>query len=59
MQPNGPYYLHGFSYGGMLTYEIAMRLREAGERIAMFVLLDPPPLINTSLLEVQMRHKLG
>ena len=59
VQPEGPYNLYGFSYGGMLAYEIATRLQESGERIAFFALLDPPPLIDTSLLRVRIQQKIG
>jgi amino acid adenylation domain-containing protein len=59
IQPHGPYILYGFSYGGMLAYEMAMRLQDDGQEIGFFALLDPPPLIDTSLLKVKFQHKLG
>ncbi|WP_439519114.1 amino acid adenylation domain-containing protein [Hydrogenophaga sp.] len=40
VQPQGPYYLGGFSIGGALAYEVAQRLREAGESIGLVILLD-------------------
>ncbi|MEZ5702024.1 MAG: non-ribosomal peptide synthetase [Burkholderiaceae bacterium] len=40
VQPHGPYYLGGFSIGGVLAYEVARRLRQAGEEIGLIVLLD-------------------
>jgi amino acid adenylation domain-containing protein len=40
VQPHGPYYLGGFSFGGALAYEVALRLRQAGEEIGLVVLLD-------------------
>ena len=39
-QPRGPYYVAGYSFGGLLAYEIAGRLREAGEEVAWLGLLD-------------------
>jgi thioesterase domain-containing protein/acyl carrier protein len=42
LQPHGPYYLLGFSFGGMVTYEIAMQLITEGESIGLLVLVDPP-----------------
>lgn len=39
-QPHGPYHLGGFSIGGVLAYEVAQRLRDAGEEIGLLVLLD-------------------
>lgn len=39
-QPRGPYYLGGFSIGGVLAYEVARRLRQAGEEVRLLALLD-------------------
>jgi amino acid adenylation domain-containing protein len=40
VQPHGPYFLGGFSIGGALAYEVAQRLRQAGEEIGLIILLD-------------------
>ena len=40
VQRQGPYYLGGYSYGGIVAYEIARRLREQGEEIALLGLID-------------------
>jgi thioesterase domain-containing protein/acyl carrier protein len=40
--PKGPYLLGGFSGGGLVAYEMAKRLREAGEGVPIVVLLDTP-----------------
>jgi amino acid adenylation domain-containing protein len=40
VQPVGPYYLLGQSLGGLLAYEMACRLHERGERVALVALLD-------------------
>ncbi|HCY86384.1 MAG TPA: hypothetical protein DHV36_14710 [Desulfobacteraceae bacterium] len=45
VQPKGPYYLGGYSFGGWIAYEMARQLREAGEKInllAIFGTLAPP-----------------
>ena len=39
-QPRGPYRLLGFSFGGVLAYEMAQQLHRAGETVALLVLLD-------------------
>lgn len=39
-QPQGPYYLFGYSLGGTLAQGIAARLREQGEDVAFLGLLD-------------------
>jgi thioesterase domain-containing protein len=42
VQPNGPYMLGGFSGGGIIAYEIAQQLRNAGENVAALIMLDTP-----------------
>lgn len=42
-QPRGPYFLIGYSLGGLLTLEIAQRLSRNGERIALLAMLDSYP----------------
>jgi thioesterase domain-containing protein len=40
VQPSGPYHLVGWSSGGVVAYEIARRLREAGQEIGSVSLID-------------------
>jgi thioesterase domain-containing protein len=39
-QPQGPYHLLGWSFGGLIAYEVACRLEARGERVALLALLD-------------------
>lgn len=39
-QPTGPYYLGGYSFGGLVAFEMAQQLRRQGHTIALLVLLD-------------------
>ncbi len=39
-QPNGPYYLCGYSFGGLVAYEMASVLREAGDEVGLVGLFD-------------------
>jgi len=39
-QPVGPYYLGGYSMGGVVAYEMTRQLRKAGENVALLALLD-------------------
>ena len=39
-QPQGPYYLGGWSLGGLVAYEMAQRLHAQGEKVARLILLD-------------------
>jgi thioesterase domain-containing protein len=38
--PQGPYYLIGYSYGGILAFEMAVRLQKAGNKVPFLVLID-------------------
>jgi len=40
MQPNGPYYLAGYSFGGIIAMEMARCLNAAGETVALLAFLD-------------------
>jgi oxalate---CoA ligase len=52
VQPHGPYFLGGYSFGGLAVYEIAQKLRAIGEEVALLVLFDtynpakPPRFIS-------------
>lgn len=39
-QPTGPYYLGGYSGGGVVAFEMAKQLREAGQQVGALVFLD-------------------
>ncbi len=39
-QPKGPYYLCGYSFGGLVAFEMARRLRESGEEVGLVGLFD-------------------
>ena len=40
VQPAGPYHLLGWSFGGLLAQEIAVRLEAEGQEVALVALLD-------------------
>ena len=40
VQPHGPYQIAGYSFGGIVAYEMARQLALAGEFIAMVAILD-------------------
>lgn len=43
VQREGPYRLGGYSFGGLLAYEMAQQLQQAGETVECLFLLDPTP----------------
>jgi amino acid adenylation domain-containing protein len=40
LQPKGPYYLGGFSFGGVVAYEMARQLSSMGDTVGLLALLD-------------------
>jgi len=42
IQPHGPYFLGGWSLGGVLAFEIAQQLKQRGETVALLALFDSP-----------------
>jgi acetoacetyl-CoA synthetase len=40
LQPTGPYYLCGYSFGGLVAFEMARRFWEAGDEVGLVGLLD-------------------
>ncbi len=40
VQPQGPYFLGGLSFGGTVAFEIAQRLRAEGEEVGVLALFD-------------------
>jgi oxalate---CoA ligase len=40
VQPKGPYFIGGYSFGGWAAFETARQLREAGEEVALLAILD-------------------
>ncbi len=42
LQPQGPYFVCGHSFGGVIAYEIARQLIEGGQRIGFLGIIDTP-----------------
>jgi thioesterase domain-containing protein len=42
-QPDGPYYLCGYSFGGLVAFEMARRLWESGDEVGLVGLFDTMP----------------
>ncbi|KXG47448.1 Thioesterase [Penicillium griseofulvum] len=45
-QPNGPYALAGYSYGGMVAFELAKKLESVGDEVKFIGSFDLPPYIR-------------
>jgi amino acid adenylation domain-containing protein len=48
-EPTGPYYLLGWSFGGLLAQEMAVQLQASGEEVALLALLDSYPRYDPGL----------
>lgn len=44
IQPEGPYYLGGYSFGGAIAFEMAQQLKAQGQEIALIAFFDTMPL---------------
>ena len=42
VSPQGPYFLGGLSFGGIVAFEMAQQLKRAGEVVALLALFDTP-----------------
>jgi acetoacetyl-CoA synthetase len=57
LQPHGPYFLVGYSLGGLVMLEMAQRLTENGEKIALLAMLESYP--HPRFLSLKQRVRLG
>ena len=47
IQPCGPYFLGGYSFGGLVSLEMASLLEEQGQKVAIVVMIDTVRWIPT------------
>src|SRR5690348_4117017 len=57
VQPYGPYFLIGYSLGGLVTLEMAQRLTEQGEKVGLLAMLESYP--HPRFLSLRQRLRLG
>ncbi len=57
VQPHGPYILAGYSFGGVVAYEIAQQLQKAGEEVTALIFFDViyPQLFRTGVPPIAQR----
>jgi amino acid adenylation domain-containing protein len=52
-QPQGPYYLGGWSFGGLIAYEMARQLQARKQEVASLILLDTfAPVLSSTVLDL-------
>jgi thioesterase domain-containing protein len=49
--PSGPYYLIGFSFGGVVAFEMAVQLQKAGNKVPFLVIIDSISPLATEPVE--------
>jgi amino acid adenylation domain-containing protein len=50
VQPDGPYYLGGWSFGGIVAYEMARQLAAHGHKVALLAIIDVAPVYSFGVL---------
>jgi amino acid adenylation domain-containing protein len=55
VQPEGPYRLGGYCYGGIVAYEMARQLNSAGEKVALLVMIESYAITRTEARR-KLRH---
>lgn len=58
LQPHGPYYLAGESFGGVVAFEMAQQLQAIGEEVALIALFDSKAPLCHNNLSRRQRLKL-
>ena len=60
IQPQGPYLLGGWSFGGVVAFEMAQQLHSSGEQVALLALIDSSaPQRHTQPMEVDTAATLA
>jgi acetoacetyl-CoA synthetase len=57
LQPHGPYFLVGYSLGGLVMLEMAQKLIKTGEKIGLLAMLESYP--HPRFLSLKERFRLG
>ncbi|BAY48354.1 amino acid adenylation domain-containing protein [Scytonema sp. HK-05] len=48
VQPRGPYFLGGWSFGGLVAFEMAQQLQASGHEVALLALLDTAAPVSSN-----------
>jgi SagB-type dehydrogenase family enzyme len=46
IQPEGPYFLAGWSFGAVIVLELAQQLNRLGQEVALLAAIEPSPLVT-------------
>ncbi|MBE9228059.1 amino acid adenylation domain-containing protein, partial [Phormidium sp. LEGE 05292] len=59
IQPQGPYFLGGWSFGGLVAFEMAQQLTQAGQQINLLAIIDTTAPSNKPSLCQSLKFLLG
>ncbi|OKH37811.1 non-ribosomal peptide synthetase [[Phormidium ambiguum] IAM M-71] len=59
LQPQGPYFLGGWSFGGLVAFEMAQQLTQTGQEIGLLAILDTPAPGNKPSICQSLKFLLG
>lgn len=59
LQPHGPYYLGGWSFGGLVAFEMAQQLTQAGQSVGLLAILDTPAPCYQPSFSQSLKFLLG
>lgn len=58
VEPEGPYFIGGFSFGGLIAYEMAQQLQKLGKKVPCIFLLDTfnPQVVDKRYKQKRLRQ---
>ncbi len=59
LQPQGPYFLGGWSFGGFVAFEMAQQLTRAGHEVELLAILDTPAPCNKPSFYQSLKFLIG
>ncbi len=59
VQPQGPYFLGGWSFGGLVAFEMAQQLIQAGQSIELLAIFDTPAPCHKPSVAQSLKFLLG
>ena len=59
VQPHGPYFIGGWSFGGLVAFEMAQQLTQAGQQVGLLAILDAAAPLNKPSFYQSLKFLLG
>ena len=58
IQPEGPYYLGGFCFGGSIAHEMSIQLKKQNEKVEKLVIFDANYIEDKELQKILIEHQI-